>query len=244
MTSSGSVVNRTDRLYALVDELRRAAPRGRSARWLAERFEVSSRTIERDLLSLQQAGVPIWATPGPGGGYSLDPAMTLPPLNLTPAEATAIAVALAGGRLVPFGEAGRSALRKIVAAMTTGGRRGAEDLASRIHLVDLPGDEPAVAPDVLRAVERALAERRVLRIDYVDREGVRTEGRPVEPAALLGGRRGWYLMGWCRLRGGGRAFRLDRVQAAQLTDQAAPPRHLHEVAEDAERWVRALTLDG
>jgi predicted DNA-binding transcriptional regulator YafY len=67
-------MNRTDRLYALVEELRASAPRGRSAQRLAERFEVAVRTIQRDILALQEAGVPIWATPGPGGGYTIDPA--------------------------------------------------------------------------------------------------------------------------------------------------------------------------
>ncbi|GAA3354363.1 HTH domain-containing protein [Saccharopolyspora gregorii] len=54
-------MNRTDRLYALVEELRAVAPRPRSAGWLAKRFEVSTRTVERDIAALQQSGVPIWA---------------------------------------------------------------------------------------------------------------------------------------------------------------------------------------
>jgi hypothetical protein len=61
-------MNRTDRLYALVEDLRATAPRARGACRLAERFEVSVRTIQRDILALQEAGVPIWATPGPAGG--------------------------------------------------------------------------------------------------------------------------------------------------------------------------------
>lgn len=63
-------MNRTDRLYALTEELRRVAPRARTARQLADRFEVSVRTIERDLSALQQSGVPIWASTGPSG-YSV-----------------------------------------------------------------------------------------------------------------------------------------------------------------------------
>src|SRR5437867_13348945 len=112
-------MNRTDRLYALVEELRAAAPRARSAQRLAERFEVAARTIERDLLALQEAGVPIWAQPGPGGGYGLNVDTTLPPLNLTPAEAAAIATALAATRAMPFAEAGRSALKKLAGVMAS-----------------------------------------------------------------------------------------------------------------------------
>jgi predicted DNA-binding transcriptional regulator YafY len=73
-------MNRTDRLYALVEQLRAGAPRAVTSRQLADRFEVSVRTIERDITALQQAGVPIWATPGPGGGYAIDPSMALPPV--------------------------------------------------------------------------------------------------------------------------------------------------------------------
>ena len=83
------MMNRTDRLDALAEELRVSAPGARSAQRLAERFEVAVRTIQRDILALQEAGVPIWATPGPGGGYTIDPGHTLPPLNLTPAESAA-----------------------------------------------------------------------------------------------------------------------------------------------------------
>src|SRR5690349_7033840 len=111
-------MNRTDRLYALVESLRATAPRPRTARQLAGDFEVSVRTIERDLSALQQSGVPIWATPGPNGGYSLDPSMTLPPINFTPAEAAAISVSLARGGQMPFADAARTALRKVVAAMS------------------------------------------------------------------------------------------------------------------------------
>ena len=91
-------MNRTDRLYALVEELRAVAPRPRSARWLAERFEVSARTVERDISARQQSGVPIWAEPGRTGGYCLDKARTLPPVNLTPGEAVARRLARRLGR--------------------------------------------------------------------------------------------------------------------------------------------------
>src|SRR5258707_12695936 len=60
-----SLVNRTDRLYAIAEVLRATAPRARTARDLADRFEVSARTIERDISALPQSAVPLWATPVP-----------------------------------------------------------------------------------------------------------------------------------------------------------------------------------
>src|SRR3954462_1929508 len=124
-------MNRTDRLYALVEEPRARAPRTMRAVELAERFSVATRTIERDLLALQEAGVPIWAQPGPGGGYGLNADTTLPPLNLTPAEAAAMATALAASGATPFAEAGRSALQKLSAVMAAAPRDAASMLVSR-----------------------------------------------------------------------------------------------------------------
>lgn len=148
-------MNKTERMYALVEELRAVAPRARSAAWLARRFEVSSRTIERDLSALQQAGVPIWATNGRRGGYCLDATMTLPPLNFTPDEAVAVALAMAGP--TPLGEAARSGLAKIVAAMSPAARRGAAALVRRIRVPETGAALPAGR--VPAAVVRALADR-------------------------------------------------------------------------------------
>src|SRR6478736_2912636 len=102
-------MNRIDRLYAVVEELRAAGPRGRAARQLAAHFEVSVRTIERDLSALGQAGVPLATKQGRAGGYMLDRSMSLPPLNFTPGEATAVAVALSGSENSVFARDARTA---------------------------------------------------------------------------------------------------------------------------------------
>ena len=215
-------MNRTDRLYALVEELRATAPRARSARWLADRFEVGVRTIQRDVLALQEAGVPIWATPGPGGGYTIDPAHTLPPVNFTASEAAAVALALARSGPMPFDGAARTALHKLVAAMSPPGRSAATDLLGRIHL--LHAKRELAADPVLRAVEQAVLERRVLRLDYRDKHGNDTVARLVEPLGFVGAERDWYLVGWCRLRGGVRVFRLDRIATVEVTAEPSPAR--------------------
>jgi predicted DNA-binding transcriptional regulator YafY len=134
-------VNRTDRLYAVVEELRAAAPRPRSARQLARKYEVSTRTIERDILALQDAGVPVYAETGRLGGYVIDPAFTLPPVNFTAPEMVAIAVSLAGADGTPFAYAARSALRKVLAAAPAGRLTEAAELMDRIRLIGT--DRPA-----------------------------------------------------------------------------------------------------
>ncbi|MFH6691119.1 HTH domain-containing protein, partial [Cellulosimicrobium funkei] len=88
-------MNRTERLYALAEELRRAGRTGTTGPRLVAALEVSERTIKRDVAALQQAGLTIWAQAGPGGGYVLDPSASLPPVNFTPGQAVAVAVALA-----------------------------------------------------------------------------------------------------------------------------------------------------
>ncbi|WP_344969531.1 helix-turn-helix transcriptional regulator [Streptosporangium fragile] len=211
-------MNRTDRLYAIVEELRAVAPRCKSARELAARFEVSPRTVERDISALQQSGVPIYAEPGRRGGYALDKRMSLPPLNFTPAEAVAVAVALGRAGDNPFAFHARGALRKLIAAMSPPDGARARELAARVHMIV----EPEPYPRVSRVIEQALLHRRVLRLRYEDQKG-RTTVREVEPAIFVGGRGGhWYLVGMCRLRQDVRVFRLDRIGWAEETDETAP----------------------
>lgn len=222
-------VNRTDRLYALVEELRARAPRLLRASELAHRFEVSTRTIERDLLALQEAGVPIWAQPGPGGGYGLNVDTTLPPLNLTPSEAAAIATALAATRGMPFAEAGRSALQKLSGVMASAPKTTASKLVSHIRVAQ--GPVHASNQPVAEVIQRALLDSVAVALTYRDVQARATQ-RVVEPAGLLGTRHGWYLAAWCRLRQAPRAFRLDRIGEARLTDEPIAVRPIESFLPD------------
>lgn len=201
------------------------APQWRSASSLAEHFEVSKRTIERDLSALQQAGVPVYATPGRRGGYALDLQHTLPPLNLSAAEVAAVASALAVDASTPFTHAGRTALQKILAVLREVDAESTRELAARVRLFD----EGSGAPRHMASVERAIVEQRVVEIDYVDKRGEFT-ARTVEPVAVLGVKPHWYVWGFCRLRQAPRAFRLDRIRAATLLDERVQDRGLDPAA--------------
>jgi predicted DNA-binding transcriptional regulator YafY len=265
-------VNRTDRLYALVEDLRASAPRPRSARQLAARYEVSARTIERDILALQESGVPVYAEPGRRGGYAIDKTMTLPPVNFTAAEMVAIAVALARDERTPFAAATRSALRKVIAVASATQTAEAAQLIDRVRLIGASPDQEVAAAAVAAAgpgrastgaaaaqpgspaprsardraasrwggpqpggvplgIQEAITAGHVLRLDYRDRNDQVTL-RDVEPVAFAATRDQWYLLGWCRLRAGSRAFRLDRILAAVDTGEPAPPRSYRDLDVD------------
>ena len=229
-------MNRTDRLYAIAEELRRADVRGRTSASLAGQFEVSPRTIKRDITALQQSGLPIWGEGRPGGGYKmLRSESTLPPVRFTPGEAVAIAAALESTSNLPFATDGRAALSKLLWAMTPDAHDAVSDLLSRIWVRHPPARSAGA-----RVIDEAIRAKRVVRICYIDAAGTET-ARAIEPLqfAQMGGR--WYLMAYCRLRDDGRWFRLDRIDGASLTGEPVEPRDIEElfghIPEDA-RSVR------
>ncbi|MFZ7087564.1 helix-turn-helix transcriptional regulator [Curtobacterium sp. RRHDQ10] len=217
-------MNRTDRLYGLVEELRAAAPRPRSARRLADRFEVSVRTIERDLAALQESGLPIWAEPGRTGGYVIDASATLGPAGFTPDEALAVLIGLGTLRHSPFRHAAHTAARKTLAVMPDRDAARASALASRVHFLER--EEQPSAPAEFAAALRA---DRVVRLRYADAAGSESV-RDVEPLGSIGKDGQWYLIAWCRLRDGVRAFRADRMRSIEVTDERPPQRTVR--AED------------
>jgi predicted DNA-binding transcriptional regulator YafY len=224
-------MNRIDRLYALVEELRAAGPRGRTAPQLAARFEVSVRTIERDLSALGQAGVPLATKHGRTGGYTVDRSMSLPPLNFTPREAAAVAVALSRSEHVLFARDARSALQKIVAAMPERALQEARATAEKVRLLVQPVPDPDAA--IAETIWRAVRDNRTLHIRYIDVGGLETE-REIDPQHVVVGPNGSYLTAWCHLRGDDRVFRMDRITRAEPTPSV--PHH--------RRFVPEPTADG
>jgi predicted DNA-binding transcriptional regulator YafY len=222
--SDDGCVNRTDRLYGLVEELRAVSPRPRSARRLAERFEVSVRTIERDLAALQQSGLPIWAEAGRTGGYVIDASATLGPAGFTLDEALAVLIGLGALGRSPFRHAAHTAARKVLAVMPDRDAARASAVASRVHFLE--GEEDTVVPAEFAAALRA---DRVVRLRYQDASGAEST-RDVEPLGSIGKDGQWYLIAWCRLRDGVRAFRGDRMLSIEVSDERPPERSLR--AED------------
>jgi len=208
-------VRRRERLFAITEYLR-ARRTGVTAEALAERFGVTLRTIYRDLDSLRHAELPVRADRGRGGGYALDRAYTLPPVNFTPREA-ALLVSLgqfaAQMRLLPFSDTLGTALDKVRGALSASAQRELVEHMEGIKFVGVPA-LPA-SPAVRRAVERAWFERQPLRIRYQSPDYVLTT-RVVRVGSVVL-ERGVTLLNCDDLdKGEARQFRLDRILTAKV----------------------------
>lgn len=229
-------MKRAERLHALSETLRRSGSRGCSAERLAREFEVSVRTIKRDLEALESSGAPIWSRPGPGGGYGLTTGASLPPVSLSPAQAVALMAAVSAAPDAPYADLAAAAVRKILDVLDPGTRSRADDLAGRVWV-----NAPSTASRAIRsALEQAMAEQRVVRIRYTSSDGATTV-RDVEPVLFAATNGRWYLVGWCRLREAMRWFTVSRIERASVTARSCSG---HTVDEVGEPPVTARPVNG
>lgn len=224
-------MRRAERLYALVDLLR-GSRRPMSAARLSEEFAVSKRTIERDIQSLQRAGVPIYADHGMSGGYSILREHSLPPLNLTVPESLAVLAGLGLLESSPYGAVARRARAKILVISREEQLATVDEaLASMFVIESQPPSEAAIS-----LIPEAIAARRVVRLDYTAEDGATRTTRDVEAMGLLRGGDAWVFAGWCRLRDAIRGFHLDRIRHLEITEAVFAERDPAVLEEDLSRW--------
>ena len=228
-------MRRADRLFRIVQMLR--SGRLKTARALAERLQVSERTIYRDVRDLQLAGQPIEGEAGVG--YTLRRDFDLPPLMFTAEELTALVL---GARLVQaWGGAesvvaAASALARIEAVLPT-------ELAARLDAIALyaPGFVMTAAQRrLLDRVHAACLSKHVVRFRYtrLGEGDERSEERTVRPLALAFWSGVWTLAAWCETRNDFRNFRLDRIEALDVTAVQFTPKRGQRL-EDMLKQVRA-----
>lgn len=207
-------MRRAERLFQIVQALR--GGRLTTARQLAERLEVSDRTIYRDIAHLAASGVPIDGAAG--AGYMLRDGFDIPPLMFDGAEIEALVIgarmaqAWAGTRL---GQAAGLALAKIEAVIPDPLRQRME--ASRLFAPDFRS--PPATRAHLDQVHTAIDSRQLLRFDYVREDGTAST-RTVRPLGLFFWGPVWTLVAWCGLRDDFRTFRLDRMTDPVPTGQS------------------------
>ncbi|MFM7332869.1 MAG: helix-turn-helix transcriptional regulator [Tabrizicola sp.] len=208
-------MRRTDRLFDLIQILRDG--RLHTARDMADRLEVSTRTLWRDMATLIASGLPVEGERGVG--YILREPVTLPPLTLTSDEVQALTLGL---QLVTRGadpsltRAAESLLGKVTAVLPA---RLLDGIGQDTWV--FPGAEALAAARHLPALRQAIRLRERVVIDYVDGSGRLTE-RPIRPLLLEFWGRVWTLASWCETRRDFRSFRVDRIEALRLTGEGFP----------------------
>lgn len=207
---------------------------------LAERLEVSARTLRRDIDRLRELGYPVEAGRGVDGGYRLAAGAALPPLVMDDEEAVALAVGLqsaAQGAVAGIEESSVRVLAKVIQVMPARLRRRVEAL--RAMTVPATWQQPGgtgVDPAALTTVALACRDTERLRFGYTTADG-RCGERRVEPHRLVSLGRRWYLVAYDLTRRDWRSFRVDRLSAPASTGDRFRPRELP--AEDAADFVRA-----
>src|SRR3954467_15558360 len=202
---------------------------------LAERLEVSRRTIRRDVDRLRALGYPVESLTGPAGGYRLRAGAALPPLLLDEEEAIAIAVGLgtaARASVTGIEDASIRALVKLEQVLPAHLRRRVTALGSATIAAPAPG--PTVDPQHLTTIAAACRDTECIRFGYRSRDGTETR-REVEPHSLVNLGRRWYLVGWDRDREDWRTFRIDRLSHPRPTGARFTPRTVP--AKDAAAYV-------
>ncbi|CAN5202333.1 YafY family protein [soil metagenome] len=224
-------MRRADRLFEIIQHLR--GDRLVTARVLAERLEVSVRTVYRDVRDLQSSGVPIDGAAGVG--YLLRPGYQLPPLMFLPAEIEALVV---GARMVKawggraLAAAAAEALVKIGEGVPEERMRAAE----RVPIFAIGMRVQEGARDNLDRFGQAIDANVRTRFSYRDAEGGGTL-RTVRPLALHFWGQVWTLAAWCELRQDFRTFRVDRAEALELTEEKFP----REAGRTLEDYLARVT---
>ena len=206
---------------------------------LAERLEVSVRTLRRDIDRLRDLGYPVEAQRGVDGGYQLAAGAALPPLLLEDDEAVALAiglqVAVQNGSVAGLAESSVRALAKIVQVMPKRLRRQVDALRAMTVPAAWEGGATAVDSELLASLARVCRDDERLELTYTAADGAVSE-RLVEPHRLVVLGRRWYLVAYDLTRYGWRSFRVDRIGAAVDTGVRFGQKPLP--AEDAATFVR------
>ncbi|MEV0703179.1 WYL domain-containing protein [Saccharopolyspora sp. NPDC050389] len=209
---------------------------------LADRLEVTGRTVRRDIDRLRELGYPVESTTGTAGGYRLASGKNLPPLLLDDDEAVAVAAGLltaASGSVTGIEESSIRALAKLeqVLPARLRGRVGALAGATVPVVVR---DGPQVDAGTLATIGAACRDHEVLSFDYEKRGGP-TESRRVEPHSLVAVRGLWYLIAFDRDRDDWRTYRADRLVRPLATGRRFEPRALP--AESPAEHIRRSIID-
>lgn len=209
------------------------------AQELADRFEVSARTIYRDIDSINQSGVPIRSTSGVGGGFEIMAQYKIDKSVFSSADLSAILMGLSSLPGMIRGEELANALAKVKSFIPA---ERAKDIALRSNqiLIDLgPWSGNRIVQPNLALIQTALQESRLLSFAYLDQRGDKT-ARTVEPYQLVLKSSQWYWYGFCRTRNDFRLFKLNRMSGLHILNETFAPREFPKPQLDSTELLAKM----
>jgi predicted DNA-binding transcriptional regulator YafY len=218
-------MNRIDRLTAILIQLQ--TKKIVKAEEISDRFEISLRTVYRDVKALMEAGVPIGSEAGKG--YFIVDGYHLPPVMFNQQEASAM---LTAGKLVEkmtddsIRKAYESALLKIKAVLNDSEKDHLENLQSSIQVFRYPFQSVESPNEFMADIQRAISQKQVIRIHYESSNTQAESNREIEPIGIVHYSSHWHAIAWCRLRNGYRDFRVDMIKTLRPTGETFNGRNL------------------
>jgi Predicted transcriptional regulator len=209
-----------------------------SAPELARTFEVSVRTIYRDIDAINQAGLPVVTSQGVGGGISLVESYKPDKRLFSAKDVTMLLMALGSVRTSFSSGEMAGAIAKIKGLVPEDERKAIEVKAGQISIDLTPWSGSSASVKLLKNMQTALLESRLLSFDYQDRHG-RSSSRLVEPYRLILKRMSWYVGGYCRVRKAMRLFKLSRIANMSVSKEIFEPRPV-----DMESFIDPTFDDG
>ncbi len=193
------------------------------AQELADMFEVSPRTIYRDIDAISMAGIPVNSIPGAGGGFEIMPKYKVDKKVFSSADLSAILTGLTGLSGMIRGNELANALAKVKSFIPADKVKEIEIKANQIHIDLSPWIGNRNIRPYLEMIKLALHESKLLSFEYADRYGNKTS-RTAEPYQLVLKSNHWYFQGYCRNRNDYRLFRLSRITDLQIQNEVFTPR--------------------
>jgi predicted DNA-binding transcriptional regulator YafY len=234
-------MNRIDRLMGIITHLQ--SKKQATIAQLANHFEISERTVFRDLKALTEIGVPIQFEAEKG--YSVSPGFFLPPVSLTVDEANALS--MAAPLIVRFADKSvqqhyGSAIAKIKMVLGRSQREKMEvTQAGTAHFIPDHYAHLMPSTDFLTPLQNAIINRTIVKIEYINQED-RHSVRDVEPIGLTFYSLNWHLIAWCHARNEYRDFRTNRIQTIQISLEPFR-KHDHISLDDYIQQIQQKILD-
>ena len=178
---------------------------------LAKKYEVSLRTIYRDIRKLEEAGIPVYTVEG--RGYSLVDNYTVAPVQFTEKQANALITAqhvISQSKDVSFVTDFNEALTKIKSVFRASIQEKSELLSDKIHVFNWHYED--FSSNALSEIQLAITNFNYVEINYQKVADTDVSFRKIEPCAMYSTNNKWILIAWCHLRNNFRAFRVDRIR--------------------------------